>query len=184
VAADGFWQVHPGAADALVDAVRRLLAVRPGESVVDLYSGVGLFGLSLVGLRPGGPLAAPGRVTLVEGDRRACALARRNASAAPAGTVRVVCAPVDRWVARPGALRGVDVLVADPPRAGAGTAVARALAASGARAIAYVACDPVALARDAAALVGAGMRLAAIEAFDLFPTTHHVECVALFESMS
>jgi tRNA/tmRNA/rRNA uracil-C5-methylase (TrmA/RlmC/RlmD family) len=72
-----------------------------------------------------------------------------------------------------------DVVVLDPPRSGAGTEVSRSLAATGARAVVYVACDPASLARDVAAFSAAGYRLAALRAFDAFPMTAHVECVAL-----
>ncbi len=170
VAADGFWQVHPGAADALVGRVGRMLGACPGERVVDLYAGVGLFGLSLQ-QAAGGTLD----LTLVEGDARACDLARRNAGSLP---VRVVRASVDRWVAQSGALAGVDLVVLDPPRVGAGRVVVEAVAAGGPRAVAYVACDPVALARDLATFAACGYRLVGLVALDLFPTTHHVECVA------
>ena len=171
VAADGFWQVHPGAAQALVMQVRRLLAPQPGERLLDLYAGVGLFGLSLAAV-PDGQL----QVTLVEGDRRACELAEINAGQQPATIVR---ANVERWAARPGALQDADLVVLDPPRTGAGAAVTGAIAAAGPRAVAYVACDPVALARDVATFAEGGYALREIVALDLFPTTHHVECVAL-----
>ncbi len=171
VAADGFWQVHPGAADALVEHVRSMLGPRPGERLVDLYAGVGLFGLSLAGGVHGGL-----DVTLVEGDRRACDLARANAGEHPATIVR---ADVDRWVERPGALAGADLVVLDPPRTGAKAAVVAAIAQAGPRAVAYVACDPVALARDVGTFTEHGMDLVRLEGLDLFPTTHHVECVAM-----
>jgi tRNA/tmRNA/rRNA uracil-C5-methylase (TrmA/RlmC/RlmD family) len=170
VAPDGFWQVHPGAADALIGHVERMLAPVAGERLVDLYAGVGLFGLSLAGAVPGL------EVVLVEGDRRACALAEVNAGDLPAGVVR---AAVDRFVDRPGSLAGAQTVVLDPPRTGAGQAVVRAIAAAGPRAVAYVACDPVALARDVRTFAEAGYGLAEVVALDLFPTTHHVECVAL-----
>lgn len=171
VAADGFWQVHPGAADALVAHVRGMLDPREGESLVDLYAGVGLFGLSLA--------AGTGdevRLTLVEGDRRACELARDNAGDLP---VTIVRANVQRWASLPGSLAGTDLVVLDPPRTGAGAAVVAAVAGAGPRAVAYVACDPVALARDVATFAAKGYALREIVALDLFPTTHHVECVAL-----
>jgi tRNA/tmRNA/rRNA uracil-C5-methylase (TrmA/RlmC/RlmD family) len=171
VAADGFWQVHPGAAQALVTQVRRLLAPQAGERLFDLYAGVGLFGLSLAAA-PDGQL----QVTLVEGDRRACELAEINRGQQPATIVR---ANVERWAARPGALQEADLVVLDPPRTGAGAAVTGAIAAAGPRAVAYVACDPVALARDVATFAKGGYALREIVALDLFPTTHHVECVAL-----
>ena len=85
---------------------------------------------------------------------------------------------VDRWVSRPGALDGVDVVVLDPPRTGAGAAVVTAIASARPRAVAYVACDPVALARDLATFREHGLVLDELVALDLFPTTHHVECVA------
>lgn len=170
VAPDGFWQVHPGAADALVGHVRRMLEPCPGERLVDLYSGVGLFGLSLAGDQ-----GARVEVTLVEGDRRACELAAVNAGARP---VTIVRSGVDRWLARPGALDGTDLVVLDPPRTGAGAAVVAAIAAARPRAVAYVACDPVALARDLATFRENGMVLSEFVALDLFPTTQHVECVA------
>ncbi len=173
VAADGFWQVHPGAADALVSAVRRAASVEPGDRVVDLYCGVGLFGLSLA--RFDGPLAG---LTLVEGDRRACALARSNGGDVGAAVVQ---GDVEQSVGRPGVLAGADVVVLDPPRVGAGSVVVRAAAAARPRRIVYVACDPVTLARDCAELGTQGYRLAGVVALDLFPTTHHVECVACFQ---
>jgi len=179
VAADGFWQVHPGAAEALVARVAVDLAPQPGERLVDLYAGVGLFGLSLAAGPPAstpsvsevglGTLRTHGagvRVTLVEGDRRAIELAAGNA-ADPA--IEVARAPVDRWVARPGVLADVDLVVLDPPRVGAGAAVAAAVAGAGPRAVAYVACDPVALARDLATFQACGYRLDRLAAFDLFP---------------
>lgn len=170
VAADGFWQVHPGAADALAGHVRRMLDPRRDERLADLYAGVGLFGISLAEAT-GGRLD----VTLVEGDRRACDLARQNAGGLP---VTVVRAAVDRWVGRPGVLSGVGLVVLDPPRVGAGASVVAAIAQAHPRAIAYVACDPVALARDVAGFAAQGYRLAELVGLDLFPTTHHVECVA------
>ena len=67
----------------------------------------------------------------------------------------------------------------DPPRKGAGAAVVRRLVAAAPRAVAYVACDPAAFARDVATFRSAGWRLAGLRAFDAFPMTHHVECVGL-----
>ena len=69
----------------------------------------------------------------------------------------------------------------DPPAHGAGREVVEDLGALGARAVAYVACDPAALARDTAYLLGVGYRLRSVRAFDTFPMTHHVECIAVFE---
>jgi tRNA/tmRNA/rRNA uracil-C5-methylase (TrmA/RlmC/RlmD family) len=168
VAADGFWQVHPAAPDALAAAVCELLAPVPGERAWDLYGGAGLFAAVLA--EAVGPTGA---VTLVEADRLGVAAARENL--ADLGNVHVVRSTVERFrpVDRP------DVVVLDPPRSGAGTSVVRTIAGVSRRAVAYVACDPAALARDVAAFRATGWRLVALRAFDAFPMTHHVECVAL-----
>jgi tRNA/tmRNA/rRNA uracil-C5-methylase (TrmA/RlmC/RlmD family) len=86
---------------------------------------------------------------------------------------------VDAALSRRRVTGPVDLVVLDPPRSGAGAKVVRAIAAAGPRAVAYVACDPAALARDVATFRELGWELAALRAFDCFPMTQHVECVAL-----
>src|SRR3954447_15745523 len=171
----GFWQVHPAAADALVDAVAGFAQVRPGETVLDLYAGVGLFGGALA------PAAGTdGRVVCVESDEAGCAAADVNLAALPrAGVWQGEVDPEGLEALLPELGAPPDVVVLDPPRAGAGRQVSRLLAGTGARAVVYVACDPAALARDVAAFGEAGYRLAGITGFDAFPMTAHVECVAL-----
>jgi tRNA/tmRNA/rRNA uracil-C5-methylase (TrmA/RlmC/RlmD family) len=173
----GFWQVHPAAADALVGAVAGFAAVRPGETVLDLYAGAGLFGGALAPA-----VGEQGRVVCVEADPAACAAADANLSGLSQAEVWQgevdadgLAGLLDELGSRP------DVVVLDPPRAGAGRAVSARLAGTGARAVVYVACDPAALARDVAAFAEAGYRLAGVRAFDAFPMTAHVECVALLE---
>jgi len=170
---DGFWQVHPGAAEVLVDTVLEDLSPRPGESALDLYAGVGLFARFLAEA-----VGDPARVTLVEGDRRACDHAEANVLGAQVvrGAVRAVLAGLP--------VTPVDLVVLDPPREGARRAVVEAVAARAPRAIAYVACDPAALARDVAVFDEHGYALQRLRAFDLFPMTHHVECVALLTPRS
>ncbi|CAA9265206.1 MAG: 23S rRNA (uracil(1939)-C(5))-methyltransferase [uncultured Blastococcus sp.] len=170
----GFWQVHPAAADALVAAVAEFAGVRAGETVLDLYAGAGLFGGALA------PAVGPeGRVVCVESDAGACAAADANLTDLPQAEVWQGDVDVEGLGELLAELGAPDVVVLDPPRAGAGPAVSRLLAGTGARAVVYVACDPAALARDVAAFVGAGYRLAGIRGFDAFPMTAHVECVAL-----
>jgi len=119
VAADSFWQVHPAAPDTLAAAVVELLDPRPGEQAWDLYGGAGLFAAALA--RSLGPRGA---VTVVESDPRSVSAARRNL--ADLAALRVVAADVAVALADPG-LGGVDLVVVDPPRAGAGRAVVEAL---------------------------------------------------------
>jgi tRNA/tmRNA/rRNA uracil-C5-methylase (TrmA/RlmC/RlmD family) len=170
VAAGGFWQVHPGAAQVLASAVLDGLDPQPGESALDLYAGVGLFA-ALLGERVG----SQGSVQAVESDPRACADAARNTADLP--HVRIRTAAVDvPLLSRVGS---PDLVVLDPPRAGAGLAVTRALAALRPRRLAYVACDPASFARDLRVLLDAGWELGSLRGFDLFPMTEHVELVAV-----
>lgn len=171
----GFWQVHPGAPAVLIEAVREALAPRPGESALDLYSGVGLFAGVLAD-----DVGPSGTVDAVEGDAGAVANARRNLQGLR--TVTIWAGDVEEVLTTPDAVPAhVDVVVLDPPRTGARAAVVDAVASRRPRAIAYVACDPAALARDVATFTGHGYVLTSLRAFDLFPMTHHVECVALLE---
>jgi tRNA/tmRNA/rRNA uracil-C5-methylase (TrmA/RlmC/RlmD family) len=173
----GFWQVHPAAADALVAAVADFAQVRPGETVLDLYAGVGLFGGALAPA-----VGAAGRVVCVEADEAACAAAAANLAGLPQAEVWQGEVDAEELADLLTELETPpDVVVLDPPRAGAGAAVSRRLAATGARAIVYVACDPAALARDVAAFASLGYRLAGLRGFDAFPMTAHVEVVALLE---
>ena len=173
VSAAGFWQVHPGAAAALSGEVARVLDPRPGERLIDLFGGVGLFAGTV------GAGAGLAGIDLVEGDATAVAQARENLADLPARCHR---APVAGWLSR---RRGTtDLVVLDPPRAGAGPGVIRDIARLRPRRIAYVACDPAGLARDLAAAGDAGYRVASLAAFDIFPMTHHVECVVALEPVN
>jgi tRNA/tmRNA/rRNA uracil-C5-methylase (TrmA/RlmC/RlmD family) len=174
VSGDGFWQVHPAAADLLATTVLDGLRPEAGDTAFDLYCGVGLFSGALVD--------AGCRVIGVESSRDAVAAARRNL-ADVGSRARFHAARVDRALAAPrgrSALPGsVDLVVLDPPRSGAGKRVIDQLVRRRPRAIAYVACDPAALARDLGYLFGQAYQLVSLRAFDLFPMTHHMECVAI-----
>jgi len=162
----GFWQVHVGAADVLVDAVLALADAAASDRCLDLYSGVGLFAGALA------PHVAA--VTAVESDSRGAAAAVSNL--ADLDGVTVVRERVDRFLRR--GSEPADVVVLDPPRKGAGREVVEMIADRNPRVVVYVACDPAALARDLATFAGRGYALADLRAFDLFPMTAHVECVA------
>ena len=153
----------------LVETVLGLLQPRPGERALDLYAGVGLFAAYLADA-----VGLAGRVVAVEGSARACRDARTNLPT----TVHVAQGSVDR-VLTSSYDEPFDLVVLDPPRDGARRAVVEQIADRAPRAVAYVACDPAALARDLATFAGLGYGLKALRAFDLFPMTHHVECVAL-----
>ncbi|ASU84478.1 class I SAM-dependent RNA methyltransferase [Nocardiopsis gilva YIM 90087] len=170
VSAGGFWQVHPAAAQTLSDAVIAALEPKPGETALDLYCGAGLFAGALADA-----VGPEGRVLGVEGNAEAVRDAQHNLRDLP--WVRVeradVASQLREWVDM-----RVDIAVIDPPRAGAGRVVAEQLAELRNRRVAYVSCDPATLARDLAAFLECGYELTDLRAFDSFPMTHHVECVA------
>ncbi len=172
VTASGFWQVHPGAAETLAGAVLEGLDPRPGERAADLYSGVGLFAAALAER-----VGTTGRVLAVESDRVAVEDAAANL--ADLAQVEPVADRVDRALRRGSLGERVDLVVLDPPRTGAKRQVVEGIVGLGPRAVAYVACDPAALARDVALFAEHGYALRSLRAFDLFPMTHHVECVAV-----
>lgn len=201
VDARGFWQVHRDAPRVFVEAVLAAARVRPGERVLDLYSGVGLLSVPLAAAT-----GSEGQLVAVESDRRALDHLRDNLADRPWSVV--VPGRVDDLLGVPragrkgarrsggrragGRRRGrparsdlippsADVVVLDPPRSGAGGGVVEALTSLRPRRLVYVACDPAALARDAGHLAGRGYSMTALRALDAFPMTHHVECIAVFD---
>jgi tRNA/tmRNA/rRNA uracil-C5-methylase (TrmA/RlmC/RlmD family) len=184
VSAAGFWQVHPGAADTLAEAVLDGLRPAPGETALDLFCGAGLFaGVLADAVGPGGAVIA------VEQDPAAARDARYNLRSAP--WTRVHRGDAADVLHRIG-LSGASVAVLDPPRTGADRHPIEALCASPAgqaihsptgqprlRRIAYVSCDPATLARDIGQFGRHGWQLDGLRAFDAFPMTHHVECLAI-----
>jgi tRNA/tmRNA/rRNA uracil-C5-methylase (TrmA/RlmC/RlmD family) len=173
VEANGFWQAHPAAPETLVDAVLAGLVPQEGETALDLYSGVGLFAAFLA--------QAGCAVLAIEGSKDAVKNARRNLHDLPGVTLEAGdVAKVLNNAAGQG-LESVDLVVLDPPRTGAGKDVVRRIAALSPRKIAYVACDPAALARDLKTFGELGYGVSSLRAFDLFGMTHHIECVAVLE---
>ncbi|NLU65770.1 class I SAM-dependent RNA methyltransferase [Streptomyces sp. HNM0574] len=173
VGAGGFWQVHPKAAELLVDAVMRGLTPRKGEMALDLYCGVGLFAGALADR-----VGETGAVLGIESAKRAVEDAQRNLE--DFDRVRIERGKVETVLPRTG-ITEADIVVLDPPRAGAGKRTVEHIASLGPRRIAYVACDPAALARDLKYFKDAGYAPRFLRAFDLFPMTHHMECVAVLE---
>lgn len=171
--ADSFWQVHPALPEALVETVLDFGRPQPGETWWDLYAGVGLFAAFLAEAVDEG-----GCVDAVEQADAAIPAARAALSDLPQVSIRHADAAA--WVARAagGVVHGI---VLDPPRSGAGQELMARLTARRPRRIVYIACDPVALARDVDAAAAGGYRLTRLRSFDAFPMTHHFETVALLE---
>ena len=173
VSPTGFWQVHPQAAETLVEAVLSFAQPQAGEVAFDLYAGVGLFTKFLA--ERVGPT---GSVHGVEGSRVAHEFARRNL--AQFSHVTLHQGSVENVLKRAALPKSADLIVVDPPRAGAKPAIAE-IAARDALRVVHVACDPASFARDVTLYRSHGYKLAKLRAFALFPMTHHVECVAMLE---
>lgn len=148
---------------------------RRWKEVLELYSGAGLFSRPLASILDRG-----GRLTTLEGSKPAVKMARKNLSGVP-GRLQIRAGRVDtRALADYGGKRKASPLVVmDPPRSGAGQKVMAALTRLEPEKIIYVACDPAALARDLKVAVSHGYQIASLQAYDLFPHTHHLESVCL-----
>jgi predicted RNA methylase len=183
LAENGFWQVHRDAARTLSDAVRsqtRADLFDPRAANHDLYGGVGLLAAAI-----GDRFGPATRITSVESDAVATDYASENL--AEWVGARAVTARVDRYLADLERQASADdrsrlsaaTMVIDPPRSGAGKQVVGSLARLDVAQVVYVACDPVAFARDVALFREAGYELDSLRAFDLFPHTHHVESLGV-----
>jgi 23S rRNA (uracil1939-C5)-methyltransferase len=167
-----FFQADPAAAEELHRIVRGFLApLAPMRTLVDLYAGVGAFAVGLA------DLAA--RIVAVEGVPEAAADA--EASAAASGVrIEAIALPTERFADGLQAL-APDAIVVDPPRRGLDAGTIEAIGRSGARRVAYAACDPETLARDLGALAGFDLACREIVPLDLFALSDEVEAVALLE---
>ena len=170
VSQDSFWQSNASAPATLTGAVLDYAQLRNGDHVLDLYGGVGLFTSVMVDL-----VGIDGAIDLIEGSKSATSDATRNFAKNP--NVKIATGDVALHLPR---ITSADVVVLDPPREGAGKSVVSEIVRLRPRRVVYVACDPAALARDTGYFLEKGYTLSTIRAFDLFPMTHHIECVALF----
>ncbi len=166
-----FWQVHPALPDVLAAVVGEWAAAPRAGTAWDLYGGVGLFAAVLAE-----QVGRDGSVTVVETSQAAVDDGRAALGDLPQVGWRV--GRVEKVLG--GLPAEPDVVVVDPPRKGLGRGMVDTLAGHGPERIVYVACDPAALARDVALFAAQGYALGPLRAFDAFPMTHHMECVALF----
>ncbi len=168
VSADSFFQVNIPQAGRMVDWLLEALSLRGGESVMDLYCGVGLFSRFLA------PLA--GRVVGVELNVSACEDYAENLDEFD---------KVELYIGAAGSIlpsleAKADIIVADPPRAGIEKKAMEAILKIKPATLAYFSCDPATLARDAKMLLAEGYLLKSVQPIDMFPQTYHIESFSLF----
>jgi len=177
ISPEAFFQTNTEMAELLYEVVVEYAALEGWERVYDLYSGIGTIALTLA------PRAGElwGIELVGEAVADAIAAARRNEIPHTnffAGDIRLALPELVQRAGRP------DVLVVDPPRAGLSQKVVRRIIEASPRRIVYVSCNPTTLAPNAAQLVEAGYQLLKVRPVDMFPQTHHIECVALFERLA
>ncbi|MBM3945413.1 MAG: class I SAM-dependent RNA methyltransferase, partial [SAR202 cluster bacterium] len=172
VASPSFFQVNTAQAERLAGLIRERLSPSGGLTVVDAYAGVGTFAA----------LLAPHvrRVVAIEESAAAVKDAAVNALGLDnveflEGKTEDVLGGIDR---RP------DVLILDPPRVGCHPGAIAATTGLGSPTVLYVSCEPEAAARDLALLVKGGYVLEHLQPVDMFPQTHHVECLATLRRMA
>jgi 23S rRNA (uracil1939-C5)-methyltransferase len=168
VSADSFFQVHTALVEDLVQLVMRELSVQPGETIFDLYAGVGLFSAFLAD--------EGARVVAVEESSRACSDYEKNLEAFD--DVELYEAPVE--TALPAIQSQPDAVIVDPPRAGLSRVALQHLIDLTPPRLVYVSCDPATLARDGSRLAEAGYQFVRCTPIDLFPQTFHIETVSLW----
>lgn len=190
VSAGGFWQIHRAAPSTMVGAMLTMLRPQEGECTLDLYAGAGLFTAALADA-----VGATGTVVSIEGSPVTHKDARSNF--APDGCSRtensantrieVIRGDVARHLVdlktalEFGEIPAIDAVVLDPSREGANRTTLERLDALDPKRILYVACDPASLGRDTGILRDLGWDMVQLRAFDMYPNTHHVESMALFE---
>ena len=190
VSAGGFWQIHRAAPSTMVGTMLTMLRPQEGECALDLYAGAGLFTAALADA-----VGATGTVISIEGSPVTHKDARSNF--APDGCSRtensantrieVIRGDVARHLVdlktalEFGEIPAIDAVVLDPSREGANRTTLERLDALDPKRILYVACDPASLGRDTGILRELGWDMVQLRAFDMYPNTHHVESVALFE---
>jgi len=169
-----FFQTNTAQAERLAETVEEFASLGGGETVYDLYCGIGTFALALArrAARVYGIEVAP---SAVEGARENAVLNAIPNVEFASGDVRTALPELRRRAAPP------DLLVLDPPRSGAGGRVMRRIAEARAPRVIYVSCNPTTLASDLKDLVAGGYAIRTVQPLDLFPQTYHVECVVLAE---
>ncbi len=174
-ATGSFAQINLEQNRALVREAMKLIDWQGGETVLDLYCGMGNF--SLPAARRGGTVLG------VEESELSIRMARVNAQANGLKNASFVAAPAQGYVARHAAGPQPDIIFLDPPRVGAHEVVRELINAS-AQWLVYVSCDPQTLARDLNILLNNGWRLISSQPFDMFPQTYHCESLTLMQRVA
>ena len=171
ISPNSFWQSHKNAPRLLLHQVIKYADVKLGDRVCDLYGGAGLFTLPIATL-----IGETGEVHLIERDND-CIKDAKNMFQ----NLKNIIIHHGKVEQKLGKIRDIDIIILDPPRNGAGKQVINQIMDKRPRIIVYVSCDPSSLARDTKILMESNYTLSKLSGLDLFPMTHHIECIALFK---
>lgn len=171
-----FFQTNTAQAERMIEIVRKYADLSGQETVVDLYCGIGTFGLALADRARS--------VTGIELDVASVEAARENAVLNHVDNISFHSAPARQMLSRLAESPSPDLVILDPPRAGAGAGVMASLARLAPQRILYISCNPTTLAPDLRELVGQRYAITAVQPLDLFPHTYHVECIVRLDRVA
>ena len=170
ISPQSFWQSHKSAPGIILEQVLKFANIKKGERVCDLYGGVGLFTLPISKI-----IGENGEVHLIE-TNKAC-IDDANEMFADLKNIFIHHGTVEQKL---GSVKKIDTIILDPPRNGISKQVINQMIEKKPHTIVYVSCNPSTLARDTKILLNNKYELTNVVGLDLFPMTHHVECVASF----
>ena len=165
-----FWQSHKNAPRLLLQQVRKYAKIKLGDIICDLYGGAGLFTAPMAKLT-----GEAGEVHLIERDNDCIKDAKKMFK-----TKKNIIIHHGKVEQKLGKIKNIDIIILDPPRNGAGKQVIHQIIDKKPKSIVYVSCDPTSLARDTKILIDNNYTLSNVLGLDLFPMTHHIECIASF----
>ena len=171
ISPNSFWQSHKNAPKLLLQQVIKFADIKPGNIVCDLYGGAGLFTSPMARLT-----GDAGEVHLIERDNDCIKDAKKMF-----GSKKNIIIHHGRVEQKLGKIKNINIIILDPPRNGAGKQVIHQIIDKKPKSIVYVSCDPTSLARDTNILLNNNYTLDNLIGLDLFPMTHHIECIALFK---
>lgn len=170
ISPQSFWQSHKSAPGIILEQVLKFANIKKGERVCDLYGGVGLFTLPISKI-----IGENGEVHLIE-TNKAC-IDDANEMFADLKNIFIHHGTVEQKL---GSIKKIDTIILDPPRNGISKQVINQMIEKKPHTIVYVSCNPSTLARDTKILLNNKYELTNVVGLDLFPMTHHVECVTSF----
>ncbi|MED5579632.1 MAG: TRAM domain-containing protein [Nitrospinota bacterium] len=170
ISPESFWQSHKNAPRILLELAMKFMDLKSGDRVCDLYGGAGFFTLPI-----SKNIGDAGEVHLIESDKRCIQDAKKMFKKNK--NIIIHAGKVEEKLSN---INDIDLILLDPPRNGAGNKIISEIIEKKPRSILYISCDPASLARDAKLLIDDSYSLEQITGIDLFPMTHHIECVSCF----